>query len=312
MNKVTLRALALIALTSASAPAALAADMPGGSSGRGYGSGGVVAVPAPIPYQETYKWYIRGDFGATLGRSGDVSVTGGPVTVDDISDWGNKGLFSIGFGRYITPTLRAEFTADFRKELSISRGDHLATWSSPTVTVQNDGTVIRTGQNDYDVYVSERSNYTNTTLMASGVWDLNRGGKINPFFGVGVGVAFHQLNRNGTNTYSCTGGVINTTNMGPPVTNATVAGCTNEEGILEANYIVSNSTSELGIGLAAAAQIGVSVELSKRVHLDTSYRALWQSGKVIATFSSPAGSNTLKIGDRFEHEVRTGIRWDLW
>lgn len=312
MNRHTLRALAALTLGGAFLQPAAAADMPGSSGGRSYSSGGVVAVPAPIPFEETYKWYVRGDFGATLGRSGDVGVTGGPVTVDDVSDWGNRGLFSVGFGRYITPSLRAEFTADFRKELEISRGAFVAAYSSPTITVQNDGTTIRTGQNDYDVYVNERSSTTNTTLMASGVWDLNRGGKINPFFGLGVGVAFHQLTREGSDRYVCSGGVINVTTVGPPTTTTTAAGCTNEEGVLEANYTLSASRSELGIGLAAAAQVGVSVELSKRVHLDTSYRALWQSGKVLATFSSPAGSSTIKIGDRLEHEVRTGIRWDLW
>ena len=101
-----------------------AGDMMNGAAGgiKDYGSAGI-AVPAPVPYEETFKWYVRGDIGTAFKNSGKFE-TGG-LTAPQITqpgDWSEQSIVSFGFGRYLTPSVRGEITLDYRTPKSIASG----------------------------------------------------------------------------------------------------------------------------------------------------------------------------------------------
>ena len=311
MTTFATRSFALLALTAIAAQPVLAADLDGKmSSGKGgYGSGGVVAVPAPIPYEETYKWYVRGDLGATLGRNGDVTALGLPQSFSQPDDWGTTGLVSLGFGRYITPSLRTELTLDMRKLRRTDNFTRTTSHTSDEAAVATVGTVTTYGQNTYDVTRTEAIDVRNNTLMLSAFYDLHRGGRIKPYVGAGIGIAMHTLYRNSNENSVCVDGTSRDYNSATGTYTAGPTGCV---AGLPNSYVGSATDQFTGFGLAAQLAAGVSIDLSPRVHWDTGYHMIWQQGKVAVSNGSIADFSTIKIGNVINHEVRTGLRWDLW
>ena len=130
-----LRTLCLALGFAALAPAApaLAGDWNRGSSVKDYGSGGV-QVPAPIPYAETFKWYLRADIGGGVTSNPDVTEQGMQYGLNrDPTDgtsfgmsptWFNSSfdtfaMGGVGVGAYLTPRIRADLTVDSRTKSSI-------------------------------------------------------------------------------------------------------------------------------------------------------------------------------------------------
>lgn len=65
----------------------------------------VVPVPAPNPSNSPQKdWYVRGDLGYTFAANNEAGQ----------SDETSRLFGGVGFGRYITPSLRADITAFFK------------------------------------------------------------------------------------------------------------------------------------------------------------------------------------------------------
>ena len=141
----------------------------------------------------------------------------------------------------------------------------------------------------------------------SAFYDFNRDGRLKPYVGAGIGLARHELYRNGTISYSCSDGFVTTGGVPGPL-----SGCATVSGTpgLANEYTTNTKKTATGWGLAAQASAGVTYDLTPRTHWDTGYRALWQSGRV--SVASSDGLSTIKIQDRLDHEVRTGVRWDLW
>jgi opacity protein-like surface antigen len=311
--------LAAVAVIATALPAH-AGDLSNRGAGgiKDYGSA-AVPVPAPMAYEENFKWYLRGDIGTGFKHSGSVGVEGLPVSVLQPKDWHELSILSIGFGRYLTPSLRTEFTLDYRTPRTLASGtknlpditrsgraaDTSATVGGQSVPVINIQTNIYSGiQND-------NQQYQNTTLLMSAFYDFNREGRLKPYVGAGVGLARHELHREGSVTYTCYDGSVTSTPVGfASVSNTT--GCTALTGATPLNLVYQSDTSKTATGWGLAAQIsgGVTYDLTPRTHWDTGYRMLWQSGRVAVASSD--GASVIRINDRFDHEVRTGIRWDLW
>ncbi len=284
---------------------ALAGDLSSRGAGgiKDYGASGV-PVPAPMPYEETYKWYIRGDVGLSVKSYGKVDQGDWLLNLSQPDAWKEQSIISFGFGRYITPNVRVEATLDYRT------ARNLAASSSAQTLADTQQKFISSSEVDINSFHGSRTEdvtYQNTTLMLSGFYDFNQGGRLRPYVGAGVGLAIHQLKRTGTDVYNCydSGSFVKT--LGPPVNQ--VDGCSTQNG-LQTTYTSRSSANPIGYGLAAQLSAGVSYDLTPRTHWDTGYRALWQSGRVAVTSSD--GVSTLRINDRTDHEIRTGIRWDLW
>jgi opacity protein-like surface antigen len=304
MTKAIYRTLAVAALASVASTSVFAADMDGGTVDgiRGYHHGGVVAVPAPIPYTETYKWYLRGDVGGTLARSGDVSATGLALSLNQPTDWAASSMMSLGFGRYLTPSIRFEMALDIREKRRFQNNTQIVDHTADTTVAPN---IVAT--NSYDVTRTEYMKQQSNTLMLNAYYDLIRGGRITPYIGGGIGIALHTINRTSSETSACIDARSYTTDStGAPA--VVTAGCNAPASFT----LTGQSSNGHGIGLAAQFAAGVNVDLLPRVHWDTGYRLVWMQGKVAAFSDSLAGFSTVRFGDIINHEVRTGLRFDLY
>jgi opacity protein-like surface antigen len=314
----TCLALSLGGLVAASLPAH-AGDLSNDGAGgiREYGDGG---IPAPMPqtYNETFKWYLRGDIGSAIKSTGTIGNDGLPVALIQPNDWRELSMVSFGFGRYVTPNFRIEYTLDYRPERPIDKGittvSATETGRLPDTTMGVAATpAAQSATNTYTGLQNDSITYQNTTLLMSGFYDFNRNGIWHPYVGAGAGVAVHQLQMHGTTVYNCTGGTTTTTaydgSLGPTTINS---GCTTSATApnLQTTFTTTTAANAIGYGLAAQVSAGLSYDLSQRVHWDTGYRMVWQSGHV--SVASADGLSSIRINDIINHEVRTGVRWDLW
>ncbi len=293
-------AFCLAGALGATAPAS-AGDLSNGAANgiRDYGSPGV-PVPMPTTYEENFKWYVRGDVGVAFKNSGTIDTGGWPISVNQPANWTEQSIIGLGFGRYLSPSFRVEATVDYRTERSLASGIK----ATPDTFLQR-AVAGTSAVNWYHGIQAEDVGYQNTTLLMSGYYDFNERGKFRPYVGAGIGLAVHQLNRRGGTQYDCYDGQITVAGTPPTVS----PGCSETNG-LTYKYTNYSSAHSIGYGLAAQASAGVSYAISPRTHWDTGYRLLWQSGRI--GVGSMDGLSQLHIADRFEHELRTGVRWDLW
>lgn len=316
-------AVGLAGLFAAAAPA-IAGDLDNTAAGgiRNYNSGGV-PVPVPTTYEESYKWYMRGDYGTAFKNSGTFNNYGWPITFTQPNNWNELSIISFGFGKYLTPSLRSEFTVDYRPERAIASGSQTVTGITRTAQLADTTvTVPLTGltssakvfvTNSYTGNLQEDIGYQNSTFLASGIYDFNRGGKLRPYVGAGLGIAMHQVRRESTDVYNCAGSITNTYPLNGSifVTPSVSAQCdTSAASGLKDTYTTTSKTTMVGWGLAAALQAGVTYDLSPRTHWDTGYRMLWQGGHL--NVFSANGISSVRVADQINHEIRTGVRWDIW
>ena len=287
--------LGLTGVLAAASPA-IAGDLSNGGAGgiKDYSYGGS-AVPAPVPYEENFKWYVRGDLGTAFKSQGTIGNDGMPVNFTQPGDWHEQTILSFGFGKYITPSIRAEATIDYRTQRDIGSKNPLTATTSVTAT-----NGVSTDTNLYQGSQVETTNYQNSTFLLSAFYDFNNRSKFTPYVGAGIGIARHELTRNGSETYNCIGG------------NGLAGACNYSTGLLAPSYIANSNGISTGYGLAAQLSAGLSYAITPRTHWDTGYRMLWQGGRVGLVSDGGAFSNGIRIADHTEHEIRTGIRWDIW
>ncbi|MEQ1696397.1 MAG: outer membrane beta-barrel protein [Hyphomicrobiaceae bacterium] len=299
-----------IALLAASAASPRAADWAVGSGGviKDFGSvkdyrNAAVPVPAPTPTASYSKdWYVRGDLGFNLASSSDFTTTGGVRVTDDQHGF----LFgSIGAGRYLTPSLRAELSFDFRPKAKVTHGVQ----SFSRQTTQAGAAVGTTDTYTYQVAQDDSAEVADQTAFLSLYYDFlqSPGSRFKPYIGAGVGLDSRRFKRttnqdarclNITNTDDITGAVNSSTN-------ATWDAPCDVRSSSDSRY-----TSDLGF--AAAVMVGLGYEVSPGITFDTGYRAVWQGASLGLTANSFDGIGTeIHISNRIDHEWRTGVRVDL-
>jgi opacity protein-like surface antigen len=297
-------------------------------NGRGNGSlkdrgANGVPVPAPVPYEEHYKFYIGGGIGYTFRSSGDIGLTAGGVTgqlgYGGYGDLEGPWVFSVVAGRYLTPTLRTEIGLDMRSAQKHSRTQTYQAQLSSQMDFGVPGTPdMRTVTNTYDVSRTDEMRLRNNTLMLNLYYDMNRGGRFNPYVGAGIGIAHVNFSRTATETAVCASG------SNDPITGLPPAACWAGATPLLPTGIagpMGRTDAEVGISVAASLMAGFTYNISDRTHLDVGYRLMYQGAKaaVVAPSLGPCtagcsatGISVMDIGARIDHEIRTGIRWDLW
>ena len=300
--------LAVLAATTVSPRAA---DWGVGSGGvikdfgsvKDYKNAAVVPVPSPIPGQSYGKdWYVRGDFGYNLATNVDVTATGG-VTARNSDDLNGFGFGSVGFGRYLTPSIRADVTFDFRPKKTVTTGPqtYYKTWTG----AGNNGINPTIETVTYTVSHSDDSSTRDHTAFLNLYYDFQRGGRITPYVGAGIGLDAKSYKRNTANSVVCS------QNSHDTVTNIDTAfpGFCPSSPYPIAGYSDSKYATELSF--AAALMVGASYQVMEGVQFDAGYRLLWEGASVSASAQAFDGSTTIKISDRIDHELHTGIRIDL-
>ena len=307
-------ALVLAAVAALAAPA-VAADMSGDYGARTVGSYPAMPVPAPIPIPETFNWYLRGDAGYTLKSNGSVGLTGTP-RVDIVGPDAHEGPFvgSLAFGRYVTPSLRTELGIDVRNQQTIGRpmGYLFTTKTAGPPDAALNPTV------DTNTYQADRQDSTtlrSSTVMANAYYDIKTGGAFTPYFGAGVGLNIAQMKRtfnesakclSSTNSDTSPGGV-DSTYIDP------ITGIRQCAASAQALASTGGAKGTNAYGPALALMAGTSVQLWQGVSLDAGYRLMWQGATPSIAMSSVMGDvSKISVGARTDHEVRMGLRWDIW
>ena len=277
-------------------------------------SGGLagVPVPAPVPVAESFNWYVRADLGMAFKSSGKVT-TDTALGAHLSQDYDNgEGPFhgGIGFGRYVTPTFRWDFTGDYRGFQKAQGGSTHSTAFTVTpganVTISHIDPITGTLVTDYSGPSSQINKFAvdrrdevrlaNHTVLMNFYHDFNRSGAFNPYVGAGLGAAIREARDNYSQKAVCvsTQNSLNVPNGPQPCT--------------QPDFGKSGSPSNTNFGAAAAFMAGVTYEFSPGIMLDTGYRAIWQGGNV----TMKSLGDTITGDSRVDHEFRTGIRWNIW
>lgn len=324
MNLKIASATLAMALITAAVPAA-AGDFDYGGSVKDYGAAGVpVPAPVPLPMYEA-EWYMRFDAGYAFGQSGDVEVTGFPLNHNDLDDISGTASFSAGFGRYLTPSLRWDITVDIRNSRNVTDHDAAVqtttTHEGPMVTVtwdeivagqvvQRSAQLVSVDTRNYEGDFSQRGSVKSDTVLFNMYYDLDTGTRFKPYIGAGVGVAQHYLKSTARGSLQCVD-VTRTALYNPIAQEGPYyfygLDCPDEaEPIQQAS-----TTSATAYGFAGSLMAGVSAEVHPGILLDVGYRMTYMAGTVALTAKTPLGDSVIDIGDRMEHEFRTGLRFDI-
>lgn len=291
--------LGLACLAAVSSPAT-AADWTRGAN-NAYRS---MYVPAPRPIPETFKWYLRADIGMGLQHGLSLSENGllygdsgaGPMGDPAETPFGmNSAWFNddfdtffmggVGVGMYLSPRWRGDITVDARTATNADADGsyryELWTGGPPTSPsgLFMEGTV------------RERTEVRNTVALANLYYDLSqRGSGVTPYIGAGVGFAVRSVDRDHHTTE-----VIEDALGNPVGTGGTYSG----QG--KAHQVAP----------AAAVMAGLAYSVSPGTVIDVNYRFTW-IGSVDASTNINGYQSRLTIGDSFDHQIRAGLRWNVW
>lgn len=300
----------------AAVPGVNAADWNNGAGGLKDGGRTGVAIPAPIPVMETFKWYLRADIGGGLLKGGNPSAQGEIYGFDRDplegpafgmhSAWFNNGFDTfasggVGAGLYLTPRLRADATIDVRTKNDIDVQGNYTYTGDPAIYNNPLGTGYTARMNGT---TREQTQVRGTLALANLYWDLTeRGSTFVPYIGAGVGFVVRSLDRRHT-TVETLYDTSTTPGVDTFVNNTTITG--------------QSKTHQLAP--AAAAMAGFGYTLNQGMVLDFNYRYTYLGSVDVSTglgYSAAIGGvssvqNRLTIGDTHEHALRAGVRWNVW
>lgn len=293
--RIKIGVIAAAALVTIVAPLAHAETIAVGRSGVISGNGikdyrQTVPVPMPNPANEPSRdWYVRGDIGWNFYTHGDTEARGGLRVFDQ--DETAAGVFGgIGFGRYMTPSWRFDITFDAKAKQRAAPGSQ--------TYVLRESSVLGVPTTS-DVAHSENAFTTNYTGLVNLYYDFQRRGSFQPYLGAGIGAGFQRYQRQYTNTATCR----SFDDDNDPLTPDVACG---------GSLTSSGAGSQTTIGLALALMAGFTVDLAPGIKLDNNYRFLWQNtGATVSGADALGYAITIGNADRYDHELRTGIRIDL-
>lgn len=252
-----------------------------------YGAGLKEYVPAPIPVPagmpvpEGFSYYVRADLGWSFSGDATFAESGGTfgassLTYPALSDRSvatdDVFIGTVGAGVYLTPRFRGDLTLDFRSQQDVTAS---ATYADP-------GPV--------DGVVAETLRVSRFVGLVNAYWDILPRGAFTPYIGAGIGLVYNDISRSHLTTEDSGGGPLAVRTAGGKSTN---------------------------VGLAAALMAGASFSFSHQWALDVGYRALYlDGGTVTATLPvdapNPAQSSRVTLDNMWEHQVRVGLRYNIW
>jgi opacity protein-like surface antigen len=260
----------------------------------------VVAVPAPRPLPSpTRDWYLRGDIGYEVYAHARIEERGGPMLYD-LDQTSRTAFASIGMGRYLTPTLRMDLTFDVKPKRRIAPvGQRFTETTTDPLLIP--AAVPPATRATYDVAHEEQAFTTNYAGMLNLYWTVAERGPVDLYLGAGLGGAIQRFERAYTQTATCA----TVDADGDPTTPETP--CAAAVG-----PVSGGPTTTTSVGFAAALMAGFSVDVAPGVAIDTGYRLMWEGVNVAFGGTNALGTrHTIGLSDRFDHEIRTGLRFDL-
>ena len=165
-----------------------------------------------LPLRSRHTITIRTGTGFAIGANISQNATiidtdtdyPGPSTpghfARDSDDIGTSPIFGLDFGRYITPSLRAEIAIDYSPDAQISRSEQLG------YVVSNSGYNFSAGGIDTNFYSVSRTDtvkLSRTTGLVNLLYDIDTGTRFTPYIGGGVVFSWRKLRRTFSENYSC-------------------------------------------------------------------------------------------------------------
>jgi opacity protein-like surface antigen len=309
-----LKLLAAGLWTVAATGAALAGDWNNGAGGLKGRHGAAVPVPAPIGIHEgPAEWYLRADVGVGFGKTGGISTGGLPLGLfGGFEDQASNGFVKLGFGRYVTPTLRAELSIDLRPQQKITR-DRRNFYSQDTtgqgIIVTDSAGIDQTGQlvETFDFARDQGVTTANQTLMVNLYKDFGSMHGLTPYISGGIGLVVRTTKYSHQEAGACrTGTVTYSDSIAGTQTFSDPGLCFNT------NVIASESRGhDVGYGVALSVGTGFGYRFAENLTWDFGYRYLWQNQQMSLKTSAGLTGTEIQFDWRGEHEVSTGLRVDL-
>ncbi|MEO1207594.1 MAG: opacity family porin [Pseudomonadota bacterium] len=320
-----------LALMATTAAPVLAADWHSGAAGmKDYGVGHAgVPVPAPVPIPDYEpQWYLRGDIGYNFNSSGNVDSvfepntigpssfdterTGSAVSTIGFEDLEGQGVISFGVGAYLTDAWRFDVTGEKRLAQRIVENPTSFVGRIRNNEAATNGGNVTVGAFTapeiyrdffYDVNRSEQTDLSSYMLMANMYYDLDARYGFKPYVGAGVGFVFHHINRDYTESATCFRQTQYTETIGSLTSNT----CNGAGAVAD----LAGGDDTTGVGLGLSLMAGVGYEMRDGLHWDLGYRYVYSGGSVAIATPTFNGLSTVEVEGRHDHEIRTGIRFDI-
>jgi opacity protein-like surface antigen len=209
------------------------------------------------------------------------------MPIKDDSDIGASPIFGLTFGRYITPSLRAEVAIDYSPDENLTSNGTLkyTTLGAPGTGYQ--------GQ-EYGVLRQDRVKLSRTTALFNLLYDIPTGTRFTPYVGAGVGFTWRRMRRSASEVATCVDSInFPGLTCGPDVPTGASA---------------SGSTSKNQFDFAAAVQAGISYNITDQIIWDNGWQMLWEGNAISTTLPSISGDNTVIYKDAVLQQFRSGIR----
>jgi len=238
-----------------------------------------------VPVEVGSGWYLRGDVGYIFdsGIDGvdytafdgvdDVSASFASASIDTDFAWGG------GFGYRFTDYFRADATVDgFRADFN--------------GTTSSDETCIGLPDDDTTCRSENSSEVSAVSVMANGYVDLGTYVGFTPYVGAGAGMSYVSWSNLDDTTYCVDGAVDDCTIVGA------VGG--------------SSHPGENGWRFTYALMAGVAYDISKNFKVDVGYKYRSIDGGDMFGWDSDETFGDGSHGNIDTHEVRLGLRYELW
>jgi opacity protein-like surface antigen len=291
---------------------ALAADW-GGVKDMGGGVPVPVPAPAPVPtYDADSDWYVGLAIGANLSQDATIKDSDINMPVKDSSDIGASPIFGLSFGRYITPSLRAEIAIDYNRGSTIadprgSYSDSLTGASSFSYTDPVTSLSVPTfDTSNYTVLRTDTVRLSRTTGLFNLLYDIDTGTRFKPYIGGGVGFTWRQMKRNYRETATCTQSTNSSAGLQDGL-NYPAGYCVDTTAVPK-TYTTSGSTTKDQFDFAAAVQAGIGYEINDWITWDNGWQMLWESNAIATSAPSVSGENRITYSDSVIQQFRSGIR----
>ncbi|WP_041320463.1 outer membrane beta-barrel protein [Hyphomicrobium denitrificans] len=280
-------ALASLALITGAAPG-WAADW-GGVKDMGGGVPVPVPAPAPVPtFDADSDWYVGLAIGANVSQSATIKDSDINMPVKDSGDIGASPIFSGSFGRYITPSLRAEVVFDYSPDERLTDKGVLVYQTTRSNFLDT---------NTYNVERYDTVKLSRTTGLFNLLYDIPTGTRFTPYIGGGAGFTWRKLSRNSSETATCSA-----TADFPAQT------CVSGPGLPTSQTLTASSSTNERFDFAAAVQAGIAYNITDQIVWDNGWQMLWEGGAIAVSAPSIANENRIVYKDSILQQFRSGIR----
>ncbi|NKB50886.1 MAG: outer membrane beta-barrel protein [Rhizobiaceae bacterium] len=248
-------------------------------------------------------WYLRGDIGAGMS---EVSVEANFISGD--ADLGTPISIGVAAGYTFAEGLRAEVGLNHFNNLAFASRTFYADCGLEDHDGDGSPVDIPDGFGGFTAtapvpvtgtcYSSANAQVNASSLMANVYADLGTYWGIRPYVGAGLGAAYVSWNDFTISDYC----------DGSQSTDCGAGGGVGLNTRYQGTYTTENSWT-----LAANAMLGVSYELSRGLNLDVGYRYTYLGEAGVARAADNSGIfSDLTVGNTHIHEVRMGLRYEIW